>query len=91
MVFEECGLLARSLEPGAGVVAQKLLPVVGGPLLHFHPDLVAKGLRAVRVGGVWPQGGADHCPACGEGAARPPDVQGRDVAVSDGLLASRMI
>src|SRR5439155_19649530 len=47
---------------------------------------VAEFLGAQRVGWVWPEGRQDDRPASRQRAPRPPDVEGRNVAVADRLL-----
>ena len=42
--------------------------------------------RAIVLNRVGPEGGTDHGPAGGQRPSRPPDVEGGDVAVADGLL-----
>lgn len=88
-VIEVGGVLAGMLDTRQALRAGEVAVMVG-PGLHLVAGEGAEGRRAERVGGVGPERGADDGATGGEGAARPPDVKGGDVAVADALLAAGM-
>jgi hypothetical protein len=89
-VIEQGWILARAVEPAPTFRGEQDLPLVRRPFLHGLPRGIEKFDRAVRVGGIGPERRQDYGPACRQGPACPPDVQGRDVAVTNAFLAPRM-
>ena len=89
-VIEQRRVLACAVEPVLTFRGKQDLPFVRRPFLHGAPRGVEKFNRASRVGWIGPEGREDHRPTGGKRAARPPDVQGRDVPVTDAFLAPCM-
>jgi hypothetical protein len=58
------------------------IPEASHDSFGIHPEF----RRTIVLNRVGPESGTDHCPAGGQRASGPPDVEGGDVAVADRLL-----
>ncbi len=89
-VIEQRRILARAVEPAPTFRRQQHLSLVRCPFLHGLPRRIEKLKRAVRIGRIGPERGEDDCAAGCQRPACPPDMQRRDVPVTDAFLAPRM-
>ena len=90
-VFEKLGSLAGLFEPRAALLAEKVPGGHGWPTAAFPLAAILRNAAGqCWVRWVRPKRGADDRPARGQRPPRPPDVQRRNVAVPNGLLAPRV-